>query len=113
MAKINDYNEVYNAVLAMLEDDIWSIMDYCEMDDAATLITNIYMMGQTVRGFGQDLQNGFSVISSPDRILVIYDGCASYYKNDEPMVLYEDLTVDLTCILNTIQAAIERMEAYR
>ena len=113
MAKVNDYNDVYNNVLAMLADDIWSITDYCDMNDAATIVTNIYMMGQTVRGFGQDLHFGFSVISSPDRVSVIYDGYASFYKNDEPMILYEDLTVDLTCIMTTIQAAIERMEAYR
>lgn len=111
MAKIADLNVVYNEAVMQLDAEDWRVKDYLDDPNAALCVTNIYETNDLAKGFGQDFRNGFSVISSRDRISVINDGSASFYKGQDPLCLYADLEDDIETILMVLDAAIIRMEA--
>lgn len=109
--KVTDYNEVWQEVETQLQVTEWSILNYVSLDVATMLVVNMYLTGDILKGLSQGIPNSISVISSDDRISVIVDGCASFYKSDGPMCQYEDLSDDIEQILMILDAALVRMEA--
>lgn len=111
MSKINDINQVQSYAYDVLDELDYTIVEMCGRDVAALLVTNIYMMSDLTSGFGQDIIANISVISSPKRMTVIFDGQMSFYQESEPICGYEDIETDMMSICNAIQAAIERVNA--
>ena len=109
MSKVTDYNEILNEVKQQLASQEWTITEYMSMDSAAIIVTNIYMMNDMCVGFGQDVDNSVSVISSLRRISVIYDGRCGMFKHHEDLCIYESLSDDISVILMVLQAAFDRM----
>ena len=109
MSKVTDYNEILNEVKHLLASQEWTITEYMSMDSAAIIVTNIYMMNDMCVGFGQDVDNSVSVISSLRRISVIYDGRCGMFKHHEDLCIYESLSDDISVILMVLQAAFDRM----
>lgn len=110
--KVTDLNQVQAMVITQVEQQEWDLLDYVSEEIAVQLIVNIYMMNDQTSGYGQDMNNGFSVISSRQRIAVIYEGHHSSFKHAQPLCMYEDLYADIETILIVMQAAIERMQCY-
>lgn len=111
MAKVTDLNEVYAEALSQLNSMAWTVVEYIGTNNSALAVTNIYMMGDQTRGYGQDFTDGLSIISSPTRISVIHNGSASMYRQADGICGYEDLADDVQAILVTLEAAIQRMIA--
>ena len=109
MSKITDYNEILTEVTKQLTENEWSILDFMTQDNAAIVVANIYLMHDLCRGFGQDIDNSVSVISSKLRISVIYGGKCGMYKHYENLCFFESLSDDISTILMVLQAAFERM----
>lgn len=109
MSKVTDYNEVLNEVKQQLTDQEWAITEYMTIDNAAVIVANIYMMSDICVGFGQDVGNSVSVISSIRRISVIYDGRCGMFKHHEDLCVYDSLSDDISVILMVLQAAFDRM----
>ena len=109
MSKISNYNEILAEVTSQLADQEWSITDFMPEDNAAIVVTNIYLMNDLCSGFGQDIDNSVSVISSRQRISVIYGGRCGMFKTHENLCLYESLSDDVSVILMVLQAAFDRM----
>lgn len=109
MSKVTDYSEILTQVTAQLSDQEWSITDYMTQDNAAIVVANIYLMNDLCAGFGQDIDNSVSVISSRQRISVIYGGRCGMFKHHENLCLYESLSDDVSVILMVLQAAFDRM----
>ena len=109
MSKITDYNEILSEVTTQLADQEWTITDYMTLDDAAIVVANIYLMSDLCSGFGQDIDNSVSVISSRVRISVIYGVRCGMFKHHEDLCLYESLSDDVSVILMVLQAAFDRM----
>lgn len=109
MSKVTDYNAIYASVENLLQQYDWTLLDYCDIDQAKVVVANIYITQDFAKGYGQDLSPTLSVISSPDRISIINDGYSSFYKCREPMVEYQNLDDDIYSIISTIQAVFERI----
>ena len=109
MSKVTDYNEVLNEVKQQMTDQEWTITDYMTEDNAAFVVANIYLMNDLCTGFGQDIDNSVSVISSRKRISVIYSDQCGMYRHHENLCLYESLSDDVSVILMVLQAAFDRM----
>lgn len=109
MSKVTDYNEILNEVKQQMTGQEWTITEYMSMDSAAIIVANIYMMNDMCVGFGQDVDNSVSVISSLRRISVIYDGQCGMFKHHEDLCVYESLSDDISVILMVLQAAFDRM----
>ena len=109
MSKVTDYNEVLNEVKQQMDEQDWTITEYMSEDSAAIIVANIYMMNDLCVGFGQDVDNSVSVISSLRRISVIYDGQCGMFKHHEDLCVYESLSDDISVILMVLQAAFDRM----
>lgn len=109
MSKVTDYNEVLNEVKQQLADQEWAITEYMPTDNAAIVVANIYLMNDLCVGFGQDIDNSVSVISSLRRISVIYDGRCGMFKHHEDLCVYESLSDDISVIMMVLQAAFDRM----
>ena len=109
MSKVTDYNKVLNEAKQQMADQEWIITEYMSLDNAAIIVANIYMMNDICVGFGQDVDNSVSVISSLRRISVIYDGQCGMFKHHEDLCLYESLSDDIGVILMVLQAAFDRM----
>lgn len=110
MSKVTDYNAIYTSVETLLQQYDWTLLDYCDPEQAKVIVANIYITQDFAKGYGQDVSPVLSVISSPDRISVINDGYSSFYKCREPMVNYENLDDDIYSILSTIQAVFDRIQ---
>ena len=80
MSKVTDYSEILTQVTTQLSDQEWSITDFMPEDNAAIVVANIYLMNDLCAGFGQDIDNSVSVISSRQRISVIYGGRCGMFK---------------------------------
>lgn len=109
MSKVTNYSEILSQVTTQLSDQEWSITDFMPEDNAAIVVANIYLMNDLCAGFGQDIDNSVSVISSRQRISVIYGGRCGMFKHHENLCLYESLSDDISVILMVLQAAFDRM----
>lgn len=109
MSKVTDYSEILTQVTTQLSDQEWSITDFMPEDNAVIVVANIYLMNDLCAGFGQDIDNSVSVISSRQRISVIYGGRCGMFKHHENLCLYESLSDDVSVILMVLQAAFDRM----
>lgn len=109
MSKVTNYNEILTEVNKQMTGQEWTITDYMTYDNAAIVVANIYLMNDLCSGFGQDIDNSVSVISSKLRISVIYSGRCGMYKHYENLCVYESLQDDISVILMVLQAAFERM----
>lgn len=110
MAKIMDYTDVAREIARQLALNDYDIVEYLGYDLTLLAVLNIYETNDVCKGFGQDFHNGWSVISSPQRISMIYGRKSSYYKVDDVICAYESLDDDIHEILMVIQAVIDRMD---
>lgn len=110
MAKLMDYTEVAREIARQLALNEYDIVEYLGYDLTLLAVLNIYETNDVCKGFGQDFHNGWSVISSPQRISLIYGRKSSYYKVDDVICAYESLTDDIHEILMVIQVVIDRMD---
>jgi len=102
-------------VLAEIESQMqetgYDIENILGLSVAKIVVLGIYQTNDLTSGYGQDFRDlGFSVISSPRSVSVIYDGSMGMYKDRFPICGYENLSDDVAAILNTIQAAIEKVD---
>lgn len=102
-------------VLAEIESQMeaagYDIENILGLSVAKIVVLGIYMTNDITSGYGQDFRDfGFSVISSPRGVSVIYDKSMSMYKDSLPMCGYENLSEDIEAILNAIQAAIDKID---
>lgn len=110
MAKIVDYAAVQAEIARQLALTDYDIVEYIGEDLTVLAVLNVYMTNDVCQGFGQDFHNGWSIISSKQRISLIYGKKSSYYKNDEAICLYDSLSDDVHEILMLIQTVIDRMD---
>lgn len=109
--KVSDLNQILTEATSQLTDEEWSILEYVDLSTAAIMVLNIYLTNDILNGFGQSVDETFTVISSTYRIATISNGHSSFYKSDYPICEYEELDVDIHEILFFIQTAIDRMES--
>lgn len=111
--KITDWNEVELAARSYLAQHGAQLTDYVTEDDEIRIMTIIYLTNDINQAIGQDFKNSFSVISSGQRISVIYDGSSSFYKASEQICGYDYILDDMESISVVLGAALTRMEAAR
>ena len=68
----------------------------------------IYVNNDRQCGLGQDYNEGISVVASRTRISIIGQGAMSFYINDGPICLYENVVADIEQIITVMDAAIAR-----
>ena len=110
MAKIVNYAAVAAEIARQLALTDYDIQEYLGEDLTVLAVLNIYMTNDVCQGFGQDFHNGWSIITSRQRVSMIYGKKASNYKNDEAICLYDNLSDDIHEILMLIQVVIVRID---
>lgn len=111
MAKVTDFNEIKAMAAQNLAMHETALTEYFSLEEATAIMTMIYLTNDITAGFGQDYLNNPSIVSSPTRIAIIYQGHMSFYKVDYQICDYLDLMDDLDCIRVTLDAAFARWEA--
>lgn len=122
MAKINDWNEVRDAVADALLERGSGLVELIGATNTIAAVTCIYMNNDQCRGYGQDFElvddtdfpgvlTKVSVISAPERLSIITDVGMSYYKDNIPLVGYEDLAEDVEHLLIVIDTVLDRISA--
>lgn len=122
MAKIDNLTLLQIEIGNKLDANDWSVVEILGRDVAILVVMAIYTTNNLCSGYGQDFapleQNEdsiflekVSIISSPTRISVIYNGEMSYYQERYTVCGYEDLGEDLDNILNYIQTCFDRISA--
>lgn len=113
MAKVTDLNEIKAMAAQNLAMHGTVLTEYYSLEEASIIMTMIYVTNDITAGFGQDYLNNPSIISSPTRIAIIYQGHMSFYQVDCPICDYENLAEDIEFIRVTLDAAFARWEAQR
>ena len=108
MSKVTDLNTIRGFAIQCLEDSGSELLDFLTMDDAANCLTMIYVTNDITTGFAQDYENNVSIVSSPTRVAVIYQGHHSFYKQQGNICQYEAIEDDMEAIRVTIDAALAR-----
>jgi hypothetical protein len=122
MAKINDWNQVRDAVADALLERGSGLVELIGATNTIAAVTCIYMNNDQCRGYGQDFElvddtdfpgvlTKVSVISAPERLSIITDVGMSYYKDNIPLVGYEDLSEDVEHLLIVIDTVLDRISA--
>ena len=122
MAKINDWNQVRDAVADALLERGSGLVELIGAANTIAAVTCIYMSNDQCRGYGQDFElvddtdfpgmlTKVSVISAPERLSIITDVGMSYYKDNIPLVGYEDLAEDVEHLLIVIDTVLDRISA--
>ena len=122
MAKINNWNEVRDAVADALLERGCGLVELIGATNTIAAVTCIYMNNDQCRGYGQDFElvddtdfpgvlTKVSVISAPERLSIITDVGMSYYKDNIPLVGYEDLAEDVEHLLIVIDTVLDRISA--
>lgn len=108
--KVTDYNVVLAAANNKLDKDTCLILDYLTIDEAAQCMTTIYLWADYMDSLTMNFTGNISVIASPYRIAILYLNHQSFYKDDTPICLYEDLAEDMDEIVLRMDAALERWQ---
>ena len=109
--KVLDSTIVLAEIESQMEATGYDIQNILGLSVAKIVVLGVYMTNDLTSGYGQDFRDlGFSVISSSRGVSVICGGSMGMYKDSFPMCGYENLSVDIATILNTIQAAIEKAD---
>ena len=122
MAKISDWNQVRDAVADALLERGSGLVELIGATNTIAAVTCIYMNNDQCRGYGQDFElvddtdfpgvlTKVSVISAPERLSIITDVGMSYYKDNIPLVGYEDLSEDVEHLLIVIDTVLDRISA--
>lgn len=122
MAKIDDWNQVRDAVADALLERGSGLVELIGASNTIAAVTCIYMNNDQCRGYGQDFElvddtdfpgvlTKVSVISAPERLSIITDVGMSYYKDNIPLVGYEDLAEDVEHLLIVIDTVLDRISA--
>lgn len=108
--KETDYSKIATEIESQLDSYDWLILDFVSNDVAVQVVLGIYITSDWIKGFGQDIPNTISIISSHDRISTIANGTSSYYKMEGGICLYESLQDDINSILVALEGSIARMQ---
>lgn len=109
--KVLDSTIVLAEIESQMKETGYDIENILGLSVAKIVVLGIYMTNDLTSGYGQDFRDlGFSVISSQRGVSVICGGSMGMYKDRIPMCGYENLSLDIAMILNTIQAAIEKAD---
>ena len=105
-----DLNVVVEEVTKQINETDYDITEWCGLEVAAMIVTNIYVTNDIMSGFGQDLRElDISIISSEQRISLIFQGASTYVKKDTAICKYESLDEDVYTILVMIQACFDKL----
>lgn len=110
MAKLSDLNLIRDFAKQELEEYGSVLLDYLTMEDACNCLTMIYVSSNLTTGYALNYENNISVVTSPNRVSIIYQGHYSFYKTDYPICMYEAIEEDMKVIRITIDAALRRWE---
>lgn len=110
MAKVTDLNEIKATAVAELNENGSELLEYLTLDEAADAMTMIYVTNDQMSGHGQDYLGNLSIVSSPQRIAIIFLGHHSYYKYDGNICGYFDIEEDMAVIRTCLDAALLRWQ---
>lgn len=110
MAKVTDLNLIRDFAKQELEEYGSVLLDFLTLEDACNCMTMIYVSNDLTTGYAQDYENNISIITSPNRVAIIYQGHHSFYKTEYPICMYEAIEEDMKIIRITIDAALQRWE---
>lgn len=108
--KVKDLNAIWTEAQRQVLMTEWDVRNYITDYQVVLAVFNIYMTNDIMKGFGQDFQHGFSIITSPTRCSVIGGETASFWKDSVQICGYDNLQEDIESILIILQAAVERWE---
>ena len=108
--KLTDLNLIRDFARRELEENGSALLDFLTMEDTTNCMTMIYVTNNITTGFAQDYENNISVLSSPTRIGIIWQGHHSYYKVDGKICLYNAIEDDMNEIRIVMDAALMRWE---
>lgn len=111
MAKVTDLNEIRSFAAQTIADFGTELLEFLSLDDAVNCFTLIYVTNDITTGFAQDFTGNISVISSPYRISIIFQGHHSFYKHDGQICDYNAIEEDMNEIRICMDAALTRWEA--
>lgn len=111
MSKITNLNTIHDFAMQCLDDSGSELLDFLTIEDAANCLTMVYITNDLTTGFAQDYENNVSIISTPTRVAVIYQGHHSFYKQQGNICQYNAIEEDMEAIRVTIDAALARWSA--
>ena len=111
MAKLTDLNEIRAFAAETIADFGSELLEFLTRDEAINCFTMIYVTNDLTTGFAQDYANNISVLSSPNRIAIIWQGRHSFYKVGGRICLYDAIEDDMNEIRIAMDAALMRWEA--
>lgn len=106
--KLTDLNLIRDFARQELEENGSELLDFLTIEDASNCLTMIYITNNITTGFVQDYENNISVLSSPTRIGIIWQGHHSYYKVGGQICLYNAIEDDMNEIRIAMDAALMR-----
>lgn len=86
------------------------LLDYFTKDEAVDILVLIYLTNDKMTGLAQQFIGNMSIVSSPDRVAILFQGHHSFYKTDGLICEYESLADDMLAIGTIVNAAISRWE---
>lgn len=110
MAKLTDLNEIRAFAAETIDDNGSELLEFLTKEEAIDCFTMIYVTNDRTTGFAQDYENNISVLSSPTRIGIIWQGHHSYYKVGGQICLYNAIEDDMNEIRVAMDAALMRWE---
>ena len=122
MGKVTNFQTIADAIYHELALNNYDIETLIGTDCTVWCVMGIYLNNDKTSGYGQDFKSittyvnsnlnvNLSVISSRNRVSVIFDGQMSYYTDNLDLCGYESLEEDIQAILLWIQTAIDRINA--
>lgn len=110
MAKLTDLNEIRAFAAETIADFGSELLEFLTLEEAINCFTMIYVTNDQTTGLAQDYKNNISVLSSPTRIGIIWQGHHSYYKVGGQICLYNAIEDDMNEIRIAMDAALMRWE---
>ena len=108
--KETDLTVIQNAAIDELTANGSALFDYLTQQEVVDLFVIIYLTNDQLCGHGVDYVGNLSIITSKQRVAIIFLGHHSFYNHRTPICCYDDLGEDMHEINIVMDAALARWE---
>lgn len=108
--KETNLTTIQNAAIDELTANGSALFDYLTQQEVVDVFVMIYLTNDQLCGHGMDYVGNLSIVTSRQRIAIIFLGHHSFYKHDGAICQYDNLEEDMHEINIVMDAALARWE---
>lgn len=107
--KETDYAIIQAAAQQAISAYPYLSKEHIDNAQLTAIVTNIYLNADSMKAVTNHIENLCTIIATPYKVALIMEAHSTYWQEENPIVMYEDLTADIINILESIDLCFLRI----